>query len=222
MADAVAAEYLVSHGKSGGFGRFAPVLPLACRRGDVVVVRSQRGLELGSVLCAAGDSHARFLGRTPVGPLLRHATPEDAGAARRLEALGQRVFEDGRRLAGELGVALEVLDVEVLLDGQEAIVQHLSPVHCDPAPIVEALARRHHLHITLENLALPVDLGQTADEPTVGGCGEPNCGKASGSSCASCGTGGGCTSCGSGKVDMSAYFSHLRSKMESQGRRPLV
>ena len=35
-------EYLVSHGSSGGVGRFVPAV--ACRRGDRVVVESQRGL----------------------------------------------------------------------------------------------------------------------------------------------------------------------------------
>src|SRR6516162_3667615 len=108
MPETALGEYLVSHGKSGAFGRFVPALPLDCRRGDAVVVQSQRGLELGVVLCPVTDSHMRFLGHTAVGPLLRRATPADANAAREMEALGQRVFEDGRQIAARLEVALEV------------------------------------------------------------------------------------------------------------------
>ena len=37
-------EYLVSHGSSGGVGRFAAEPGLCCQRGDRVVVESRRGL----------------------------------------------------------------------------------------------------------------------------------------------------------------------------------
>jgi hypothetical protein len=222
MLDACPNEYLVNHGKSGAFGRFAPVERLTCQRGEAVVIRSPRGLELGVVLCAATPRHARFLGQAVEGELLRRATPEDRATAARMGTLGQRLFEDGRRLAAELGLAFEVLDVEVFLDGRQAIVQHLSPEHCDPTPVVQALAHGHNLTILLENLATPVDAGPAPEEETHGGCGEPGCGRASGSGCTSCGTGGGCSSCGSGKVDMGAYFAHLRSKMEERQRVPLL
>jgi hypothetical protein len=210
-------EYLVTHGKSGGFGRFAAAQPLACERGERVVVRSSRGLELGMVLCGTTPRHARLLGATAVGELLRPATADDEAAAARLDHLGQQLFADGRRLAAELGIPLEVLDVEVLLDGRQAIVQHLCPDHCDPGSFVEALLRCHRLDIRLENLAAPV-----APEEEHGGCGKPDCGREGDAGCTSCGTGGGCSSCGSDKVDMAAYFAHLRSKMKQQQRTPLL
>ena len=36
-------EYLVSYGNLGDFGRFRAAAPLACRRGQKLVVRSPRG-----------------------------------------------------------------------------------------------------------------------------------------------------------------------------------
>lgn len=211
-------EYLVSHGKSAVLGRYAAPPTVSCQRGDRVVVRSVRGLEIGAVLCPATARHARLLSGSDTGTLLRRAAPEDEEQARRLRALGERLFADGRRLAAELALPFEVLDVEVLLDGRQAFVQHLRWAECDYGLFVESLGQAHGLEVLMEDLALP----RPAEEN--GGCGEPGCGRAKGGGgCDSCGSGGGCGSCGSGKVDMTAYFAHLRTKMEQQPQRvPLL
>jgi hypothetical protein len=211
-----ASEYLVSHG-GGGVGRFAAPAPLACRRRDRVVVATRRGLELGVVLCEATARHARLLADAEVGGLLRRADDADEAEARRLRALADRLFEDGRATAAACGLPIEVLDVEVLFDGRRAIVQHVRGGDFDAGPFAEALGRRHGVEVLLEDLALP-----PAPEGEHGGCGEPGCGRAAGGGCTSCGTGGSCSSCGTGKVDMRAYFAHLRSKMEQNQRVPLL
>ncbi len=210
-------EYLVAHGSAGEFGRFQTPAPLGCRRGDRVVVESRRGLELGVVLCAATPRQARLLHETPVGRLLRAATADDEEAARRMRDRARLVFEDGRRLAAELRLPLEILDVEVALDGHQATIQFLGSFDCDLNPLASALAGRHNLFVLLHNLALPAP----PEEPA--GCGEPNCGQASGGGCTNCGTGGGCaTGCGAGAPDMTAYFAHLRDRMEKRNLTPLA
>jgi cell fate regulator YaaT (PSP1 superfamily) len=211
MLASPACEYLVSHGKGGAFGRFASATPLECARGQRVVIKSLRGLEIGSVLCAATSGHAHMLGKAPVCDLLRTATPADEDTAIRMDLLGQTLFKEARGLACELGVSFEVVDVEVLLDGGQAIVQHLSPEETDATALVQQLTDRHRIQILLENLAISVT-------ENAHGCGKPDCGRINGAGCSDCGSGGGCSSCGAGKVDMSAYFTHLRTKMESQRR----
>src|SRR5262245_57559591 len=124
-------EYLISHGGSGALGRFAPQPPLECGRGDRVVVESRRGLELGVVLCPVTPRHARLLPDPAVGRLIRRAGAEDEEAARRLRARSHQLFADGRRLAAELRLPIEILDVELLLDGRRAVVQHLRWAGCD-------------------------------------------------------------------------------------------
>lgn len=211
-----ASEYLVSH-TSGAVGRFTAALALG--RGERVVVTGGRGLELGVVLCAATPRHARLLGDTEVGRVLRRTTAADEAEARRLRTLADRLFEDGRRVAAEHGLPIEILDVDLRFDGRLATVQHLRAADCDCGPFVEALSSRYGLEVLLENLAPPT---APEEEEEHGGCGEPGCGRAEGGGgCTSCGTGG-CSSCGSGKVDMRAYFAHLRSKMEQSQRMPLL
>jgi hypothetical protein len=212
-------EYLVSHGKNGAFGRFAAAELLTCSRGERVVVQSPRGLELGSVLCPATPRHARFLVQSPVFKLLRRATAADEAAAQRMNELARTLVEEARRTAAHLNLPVEILDVEVLLDGRQAIVQHLSAPDRDLTPLLEAMTGRHAIELLLENLAVTPPVAQAEEE----GCGEPNCGRAGGGSgCSTCGSGGSCSACGASNFDMRAYFSHLRAQMENQQRRPLL
>jgi cell fate regulator YaaT (PSP1 superfamily) len=207
-------EYLVSYGTSGEFARFRPTAPADFQRGDRVVVRTNQGLELGVVMCPAQPEHAPFLSRTALGELLRTVTLEDEKQAEQASRLGQRLFEDAGQLAGELGLPLVILDVEVLLDGQQAIVHHLRQMDCDYRPLVSALSKKHDVHVAMSNLALPKE--------AIVGCGEPNCGQLTGG-CQSCGTGG-CDTCGKGvkKEDVAAHLLALRQLMERNSRTSLL
>jgi hypothetical protein len=208
-------EYLVSYGSGGAVGRFLSARGSECRRGDRVVVESPRGLEVGRVLCSATSRHEQLM-PGGVGRLLRRAGPEDEAAAARAQALARGVFESGRRIAAELGLPVEILDVEVLLDGRRAVVQHLGWAECDWGTFAESLARAYRLEVLVEDLAPP-----QPPEEAHGGCGQPGCGRERGG-CSSCGSGG-CSSCGSSGVDLREYFAHLRSKMEQQTQRlPLL
>jgi hypothetical protein len=209
-------EYLVNHGSAGEFGRFQTAAPLTCARGERVVIEGQRGLELGVVLCPAGPRHAHLLKDAPVGQLLRVATTEDESTAERMHGRSQAVYDEGCRLAGELGLPLALLDVEVSLDGRHGVIHYLGPPTADIDQFAASLARRQDLFVFMHNLAGPVEEPQE-------GCGEPNCGRASGGSCTECGSGGGCaTGCGTGKADMKDFFAHLRTKMEKRSLTPLL
>jgi hypothetical protein len=216
------AEYLVSYGTSGDFSRFRPMTPRAYERGDRVVVRSTQGLELGEVLCRATEDHSRFLSRTALGELLRPASEDDERAAERARRRALAIAEDARRLAHEMGLPLEILDVELFLDGSQATVNHLRQLECDYRPLVSTLSRKYDVLIAMQNLALPAELEDK-------GCGKPGCGQIEGGGCSSCssggcGTGGCATGCGSGakKEDIAAYLAGLREQMEKRGRTSLL
>ena len=212
-------EYLVGHGKSGAFGRYVADLPMSLERGTRVVILSARGLEIGSVLCPANSRHGQYLGQSPPGQLLRPTTTDDELVALELADVSRRIFADSRDLAAQLILPIEILDVEILFDRTTVIIQFLGQEDADFAPLVDALASRYNVHVHLENLALH----QEPQEETHGGCGKPDCGRIDGGSgCTTCGSDGGCSSCGGGKVDMKAYFAHLRTKMEDQQRTPLL
>ena len=211
-------EYLLSYGLVGDFGRFRAAHPLVCGRGDRAVVRTHRGLEMARVLRAATPRHANYLPNTTVGALLRLAGPEDDGAAEQMRERGRRLFQSGRRLANELHLPLEVIDVEVLLDGEHGVLQLLRFADCDVRPFVSALSIEFKLHILLTDLGRPgASIGEQEEEHA--GCGREGCGEGGGEGaggCGSCGTGG-CGSCGTTEpVPEKAFFAGLRDKMEQR------
>jgi hypothetical protein len=158
--------------------------------------------------------HTRFLARTAVGIILRRLEADDERKLQLLEERGQSLFEHARRLVEELDLPLEIVDVELLLDGRQALIHHLRRVECDYRPLVSTLARTHDVLITMQNLATPAVLEE--------GCGKPGCGHGAGG-CSSCGSGG-CSTCSQGakKEEVAAYLSRLRQGMESSTRTPLL
>lgn len=198
-------EYLVSFGVTGEFTRFRSAESL--QRGDRVVLRGNRGLELGTVLREATAHLNGMLADNLVGDVVRRATPDDEAFGQSNQKQSQQLFEKCRRLAAAMNLPLEVLDVEIPLQGQATL--HI--LGFEGQALIDALARQG-IEATLHNLAVP---------PEPAGCGEPDCGQTKGG-CSSCSSGGGCgTGCGSPQMtrDVSEYFAALRKKMEGQYQR---
>jgi hypothetical protein len=199
-------EYLLSYGVLGDFGRFCPVKPLNCVRGERAVVHSPRGLELATVLADARPGHAHFLPNTTVGQLLRHATPADLAVERQRRDEARRFCDDAATLAASLNLPIAVIDAEVLLDGEHAVLHHVAWAEFDARPWVSALSKSHNVHISLFDLTRPA---------AAEGCGRPDCGQGSGG----CGSDGGCSTCGLKNIpDLKKYFAGLREQMTQAGR----
>jgi hypothetical protein len=204
--------YLVQYGKSGFVGRFRPADAEPHARGERVVVRSRRGLELGTVLCEPAD---RF-DAPDDGDLVRRAADDEAGPG---EARASELLAAAQARAGELGLPLAIVDAEILLDGS-AVLHGLPWAECDATALFEELSARFGGPVRL----LDLSRGPVANDEPAHGCGKPGCGSESGG-CSSCGTGGGCStgSCSRGSAasadDLTAYFRDLRAKMEQHVNR---
>jgi hypothetical protein len=209
-----AQEYLASFGLNGEFGRFRAASPLLVRRGERVVVRGPRGVEIAVVLREATLRHAQFLPNTSVGQLLRHVTPQDEQTELDMRVRAQRVLDRGGDLATEMGLPLVLLDVEALLDGEHAVLHHLRGDDADVRPFVSTLSREFAIHITLVDLSRDRQKAAAPDSDEYVGCSRPNCGQREEGSCNSCGS---CGSCGSSpSKNMELYFARLREQMERQ------
>ncbi len=207
-------EFLVSHGKSGSFGRFVYEKGNLLKRGQPVVVETVQGLEIGEVLCPVGQTHSLVLKNTPLGKIHRLACEEDEIQAAQLKDLANRIYEEGVSKAQEFG--LRILDAEVLFDRRHVILQVLAKPDCYFDPLIQDLERQFQIFIRVENLAESFST-ENSDEDSGGGCGQPGCGRESGG-CSSCGSGG-CSSCGKGNVELREYFAHLRNEMEHHYQR---
>lgn len=206
--------YLVQYGRCAYVGRFTTDRTFS--RGDRAIVRSSRGIEIGIVLCDAGERFAGAIDPSAGGELLRLASPDDETTAVARDADGVTLLA----AASESSLPLTFLDVEVMLDGSSAVLHALPWEPCDADPLFAELSARFGMPVRM------LDLSRTpvaVDPPTT--CGKPDCGSGN---CSSCGTGGGCStgSCSRGSVksaaELSAYFADLRSKMEAAGRTSLA
>jgi len=173
-------------------------------RGEVVVIQSHRGLELGEILiphdspvpAQSGGDHppasgaGQNLSPTPAidqPHVLRLAGPEDLARSRSAQetrtgllTLCQRVLEEGNW-------PCELIDVEPLLDGCATVLHYLGPHQLDVASLRARFRVACDLDVVLEPAGneletdLPYDHADQDGERT--GCG----------SC-ECGAGGGCGS----------------------------
>lgn len=186
-------QVLIRYGLMSHVGRFAAG-PVGLVRGQSVVLRTGRGLELGEVL-ATLDAASTPAG-PPGGEVLRPATRDDlerarkAVAARPLQlAQFESVFRDGLW-------PIVVLDVEPLLDAPpRSVLYYLGPHHLDLEGLGQVLRDRFRLDVHFEPAGH--DPGETADaEPA--GCGTGSCGAGGcGTKGGGCGTSGdACSSCG--------------------------
>lgn len=198
-------EYLVAYGQGAYLGRFRAAAEYC--RDDRVVVRTDRGVEAGTVRERAGSATV-----TAVGEVLRPLTGEDEAATVRHRQRLVTILADAEAAARAHGLPLLFIDGEVLLDGSQAILQAVHWADCDATPLFIELSQRYGLAVRL------------ADLTTVPTAGCPTCG-ADKSGCDSCGSGGGCStgSCSKGSVksadELTAYFAGLRRQMESAASR---
>jgi cell fate regulator YaaT (PSP1 superfamily) len=205
-------HYLARFGLTGDIGRFTAEAPLVLSRGDRVVLRTPRGVELGQVVRPATDRHARYQPGAVAGELMRPVMPEDEETAEQMLGRARAMLQRGEELVGELRLPVELLDAEVLLDGEHASLLHVRwGSSGDLRDLVRQLSRDFELSITLS------DIGGAPPQEEHHGCG--SCGSDGG--CGSCGSGGGsggggCKSgtCGSAsREDVRAYFAELREQM---------
>jgi cell fate regulator YaaT (PSP1 superfamily) len=198
-------EYLVGFGLTGDFGRFRASGLLDLPRGSRVVIRSERGVEVGQVLRPATERAARFLGQAQVGELLRPAGPDDEEQSRQMRQRAAKLLSRGGMLAQEQGFPVALLDAEVLLAGTRAVLHIVRWGECDLRELVRPLSVEFGLSITLVELGAPAEVHEEGH-----GCG--SCGSGG---CGSCGSGGCGTGCGVARPEeVSAYFAELREKME--------
>jgi hypothetical protein len=207
-------SYLVQYGRCAYVGRFTTDGTFS--RDERVVVRSPRGVEIGTVLCDANERFAGVIDPSAGGDLIRAASDEDDALAAGRESESASLLS----AVTESTLPLTFLDAEVMLDGSAAVLHALPWEPCDADPLFAELSSRFGMPVRM------LDLSRTpvaTDPPTT--CGKPDCGSGGGSSC---GTGGGCSTggCSRGSVksaaDLTAYFADLRAKMEADGRTSLV
>jgi cell fate regulator YaaT (PSP1 superfamily) len=148
-----------------GEGRFHP-------RGERVLVRSDRGTEIGEVLCPASDRTAAFLENPFRGQILRVATSEDLAAEKRLVDRVRQGFKACEEFVGRRRLQMDLVDVEAILGGERMVFYYVSEKRVDFRELVKDLARALQTRIEMRQIGVRDEAKLLAD---YGDCGKPVC-----------------------------------------------
>ena len=208
--------YLIAYGATGTLGCFvAEDHQVNYPRGSSVMVRTERGRELGTVLSRSGSLGLPDEIKLTPGVIL--GLPSDV---REHEADAQVHFVEARQLAGELHLPLEIIDIELLSEPATAVLHVVYFGQIDASALQTELATRWQRRVLLHDMTNPEALEEAVEQ-----------------GCQSCGSGGGCSDCGSGgcstggcsssasstrqfQHDWKSYFAELRVGMERSHHTP--
>jgi cell fate regulator YaaT (PSP1 superfamily) len=163
---------LVRHGAMRFLGEFVSVEGVSAFRGDAVVLKTERGTEIGDVLCVATPQAMAAIPDPTNGELLRVATPDDLAKLAKLRELRDMDYDAGARLITFHKLAMQLVDVERLFGGERIIFYFLSEQRVDFRELVKSMAREFHTRIELRQIGVRDEAKLLAD---YGDCGKPVC-----------------------------------------------
>ena len=172
MTDLVRKSYLARHGAMRVVGEFAAMPGATHARGDAVILKTDRGMEAGEVLCPADPRAMAALPNPTRGDLLRNQTPDDKAKLAQLATARQAAFGTGEALIAQHKLLMQLADVELLFGGERAVFFFVSEARVDFRDLVKSMAREFRTRIELRQIGVRDEAKLKAD---YGDCGKPVC-----------------------------------------------
>ncbi len=133
--------YVVRYGRMRFLGECTGLADLDHSRGQQVVIRSDRGTELGEVLCVASDRTAKFLPNPVQGEILRLATAEDREQEVRMSEDRKKFFNTCQELIAKRRLQMDLVDLEIIQGRERVVFYYLAEKRVDFRELVKDLAR---------------------------------------------------------------------------------
>jgi cell fate regulator YaaT (PSP1 superfamily) len=164
-------QYIVRHAVMRHLGDF-DAGEAAYARGDAVIVKSDRGLEVGEVLCETNPRAVEMLGDPTRGQIVRPMTEDDRARVDSLRHLERREFATCDDLVRQRHLQMELVDVEHLFGGERIVFYFLAEKRVDFRELVKDLAREYKTRIEMRQIGVRDEAKLLAD---YGDCGKPVC-----------------------------------------------
>jgi cell fate regulator YaaT (PSP1 superfamily) len=143
----------------------------AIAHGASVVVKTERGLELGQVV-AGSQEPDETSGPGPFDAIERVATAEDLRAAEELAEREREAMKVYRELVKERGLDMKPIDVEYVFDGSKIVFYFVAEERVDFRDLVRDLASRFHARIDMRQVGVRDEARMVGG---LGHCGEQLC-----------------------------------------------
>jgi cell fate regulator YaaT (PSP1 superfamily) len=165
-------RYVVRHGSA----RALSVAPTRgsdlCPRGTRVILRTNRGLEVGEVLCEATEQAVAQLQDPGQGQIVREMTPEDAVEQTHIQSREREEFEICQQYVERLKLAMQLVDIEHVFGGERIVIYYLAEQRIDFRELVKQLASEFQTRIEMRQIGVRDEAKLLAD---YGDCGKPVC-----------------------------------------------
>ncbi len=166
-------RYVVRYGIARQVGEFSAKSSANFGRNAQVIVRSDRGVEWGEVLCPASDKTREYLNASnEVGSILREAGPDDFEKRETLRSKERDEFRGGQDMINERKLQMQLVDVEHLFGDERLVFYYLAENRVDFRELVKALAKQFHTRIEMRQIGVRDEAKLLAD---YGDCGKPVC-----------------------------------------------
>ena len=142
------------------------------RYGDEVVARTNRGTEIGTVLCEATPVAFEAMEEPTKGRIIRRMSQDDRTQQQRMESGAAKDMAVCQRCVDALKLSMELVDTERLLGGERFIVYFLADGRIDFRQLVRDLAKEFQTRIEMRQIGVRDEAKLLAD---YGDCGQPIC-----------------------------------------------
>lgn len=165
-------KYVVRTGVMRALGVFSPSREETYLRSAQVIVRTDRGLESGEVLCEATEAALAQLTPAGTGQIVRVMSADDTNQRWRLLDLARQEFLTCQRCIAQEKLEMKLVDVEHIFGGERIIVYYLAENRVDFRELVKLLAAEFQTRIEMRQIGVRDEAKLLAD---YGDCGKPVC-----------------------------------------------
>ena len=167
------ARFVVRYGATRMIGEFGCKGRDNYSRGAAVVLRTDRGVEVGEVLAPATDRTREYLGAQEAkGNILRETSEQDRQKLDELRVREREEFLGCRELISQHKLPMQLVDVEHLLGGERLLFYYVSENRVDFRELVKSLAGKFRVRIEMRQIGVRDEAKLLGD---YGDCGKPLC-----------------------------------------------
>lgn len=164
--------YITRHGTMRLLGDYVAAEETTYQRGDRVILKTERGLEVGDILCVATPAAVAYLPEPTHGDIVRLMTAEDNAREQQLRTQSRDELETARRLVREHNLAMQLIDIERLFGGERVVFYFIAEKRIDFRELVRSMAKEFQTRIELRQVGVRDEAKLLAD---FGDCGKPVC-----------------------------------------------
>lgn len=167
------AQYIVRYSSLRHLGEFTAKDEQRFARYSEVIVRTDRGVEWGQVLCESDEQARKRLGRnSSKGRILREASDNDHRILDDANRTAREEFDGCGEMITERKLQMQLVDVEHVFGGERLIFYYIAEKRVDFRELVRALASKFRTRIEMRQIGVRDEAKLLAD---YGDCGRPVC-----------------------------------------------